>query len=105
MNQGRDVCLQPVGKNFGDYFHGAIEVGNGYEIRDTRRATNFRYKSDEGRIDALETDIVTVKGPTQFIEINLYGWPAFLYEFITEPIWTSGFIIGELLNDVINFIS
>jgi len=105
MNQGRDDCLQPVGKNFGDYFHGAIEVGNGSEIRDTRRATNFRYKSDEGRIDALETDIVTVKGPAQFIEINLYGWPAFLYEFITEPIWTSGFIIGELLNDVINFIS
>lgn len=33
MNQGRDDCLQPVGKNFGDYFHGAIEVGNGLKSK------------------------------------------------------------------------
>jgi hypothetical protein len=53
----------------------------------------------------LETDRVVLKGKAQLIKVFFDEIPAVLDEFIVEPIWTRGFVIGEIFHHCFNFCS
>jgi len=64
VNQRYDYLLKPMGKKFGDQFHGAIGEGNRSEVRQTDGALDLGNQGDKRGVNTLKADIVLLKSPT-----------------------------------------